>query len=129
MICLKTISQNLEKHQWNDRVILIFSNDKSSSELEKQIDLFQKEKVGLEERKLKIYQFSEGDYKFSFFDSWKKSTLNLKRFFDKEESFKIVLIGLDGGIKLKQNIILTPEKLFAIIDGMPMRKRELKNKN
>ena len=92
-------------------------------------DLFQKEKVGLKERKLKIYQFAEGDFKYGFFDSWKKSTLNIKRFFEKEESFKIVLIGLDGGIKLKQNTILTPEKLFAIIDGMPMRKRELKNKN
>lgn len=129
MIGLKTIGQKLEKHQWNDRVILIFSNDKSSSELEKQVDLLQKEKVGLEERKLKIYQFAESDFKFGFDDSWKKSTLNLKRFFDKEESFKIVLIGLDGGIKLKQNTILTPEKLFAIIDGMPMRKREIRNKN
>ena len=37
-----------------------------------------------------------------------------------------LLIGLDGGIKLRQNSILTKEKLFAIIDGMPMRRRELK---
>ena len=129
MIGLKTISQNLEKHQWNDRVVLIFSDDKSSSKLKKQVDLFQKEKVSLEERKLKIYQFAEGDFKYGFDDSWKKSTIKTKRFNDKEESFKIVLIGLDGGIKLKQNTILTPEKLFIIIDGMPMRKRELKIKN
>lgn len=129
MTGLKTISQNLKKHQWNDRIVLIFSDDKSSSKLKKQVELFQKEKAGLEERKLKIYQFAEGDYKFDFDASWKKSSLNTIRFIDKEESFKIVLIGLDGEIKLKQNTILTPEKLFAIIDGMPMRKRELKNKN
>ena len=126
---MKTISQNLGKHQWNDRVVLIFSDDKSSSKLKKQVDLFQKEKVSLEERKLKIYQFAESDFKYGFDDSWKKSTIKTKRFNDKEESFKIVLIGLDGGIKLKQNTILIPEKLFIIIDGMPMRKRELKIKN
>ena len=40
-----------------------------------------------------------------------------------------MLIGLDGGIKLEQIQILSAEKLFAIIDGMPMRKREIRKNN
>jgi hypothetical protein len=36
---------------------------------------------------------------------------------------------LDGKIKLEQSTILSTEKLFTIIDGMPIRKREIRNKN
>ena len=43
--------------------------------------------------------------------------------------FEISLIGLDGGIKLSQNEILTAEKLFGIIDQMPMRRIEVENNN
>ncbi|MDP5094209.1 MAG: DUF4174 domain-containing protein, partial [Polaribacter sp.] len=47
----------------------------------------------------------------------------------KNTPFKVMLIGLDGGIKLAQSTVLSKEKLFAIIDGMPMRKREIRNNN
>ncbi|MBG7611245.1 DUF4174 domain-containing protein [Polaribacter sp. BAL334] len=47
----------------------------------------------------------------------------------KKDVFTITLIGLDGGIKLEQNRVISSEKLFTIIDGMPIRKREIRNKN
>jgi hypothetical protein len=51
------------------------------------------------------------------------------------QGFEIVLIGLDGGIKLRQDS--SPEKdnlffadplaeLYALIDGMPMRRAEMR---
>ncbi|WP_369680359.1 DUF4174 domain-containing protein [Winogradskyella luteola] len=49
-----------------------------------------------------------------------------------DHEFKVVLIGLDGGMKLSQNNILTAENLFSKIDSMPLRNREIKtaiNKN
>jgi len=46
----------------------------------------------------------------------------------KSVSFKVVLIGLDGSVKLKQTEIITVEKLNGIIDAMPMRIKELQNR-
>jgi hypothetical protein len=43
-------------------------------------------------------------------------------------AFKVVLIGLDGGIKLQKNGQLTPEELFGTIDSMPMRRAEMNKK-
>jgi len=43
-----------------------------------------------------------------------------------KNQFTIILIGLDGGEKLRQTKPLDTTTLFAIIDGMPMRRQELK---
>lgn len=38
-----------------------------------------------------------------------------------------LLIGKDGGIKMKEDYPLVPEKVFDQIDGMPMRKAEMRD--
>ena len=41
----------------------------------------------------------------------------------------MVLIGLDGGVKLEKQEVLSMKELFSIIDAMPMRANELRNQN
>ena len=41
-----------------------------------------------------------------------------------DQAFSVVLIGKDGTQKLQQNEVLPIDKLFAVIDAMPMRRRE-----
>ena len=41
------------------------------------------------------------------------------------KSFKVTLTGKDGGEKYSSTKILTLDKLYAIIDAMPMRKEEM----
>jgi len=61
--------------------------------------------------------------------TWEDSKVMYQRFSDKQATLKIVLIGLDGGIKsVYRNEILKKEVLFEVIDGMFLRKQELKRK-
>ena len=46
-----------------------------------------------------------------------------------DTAFEVILIGLDGGEKLRQTKVLETDKLFAIIDGMPMRRSEIIKNN
>jgi hypothetical protein len=39
--------------------------------------------------------------------------------------FSVVLIGKDGGEKLRRKAPLTTRELFAIVDAMPMRRAEM----
>jgi Domain of unknown function (DUF4174) len=39
--------------------------------------------------------------------------------------FLVVLIGKDGGVKLRQDEPILAADLFALIDSMPMRKQEM----
>lgn len=42
-------------------------------------------------------------------------------------SFSVVLIGKDGGEKLRVNDVPDLQAVYAVIDGMPMRGREMSN--
>ena len=123
------VGQNLDRHRWENRVLLVFADDKSDEKMLKQNAILSKEKQGLTERKSKIYQFAKDKYATGFNAAWQISTIDKRKYLNKNDDFKVVLIGLDGGIKLKRTEILSTEKLFAIIDGMPMRRAEIKNRN
>ena len=129
---MKSISaQSLDDHLWKDRVVLIFSPDFQSGKGKDQFSILNKEKVELEDRKLIIYQLSP--------ETALKGTLPIddlvfikemyQRFSIPKDEFSVLLIGLDGGEKLKQSALLTTEELFGIIDRMPMRKNELRRRN
>ncbi len=44
------------------------------------------------------------------------------------KTFSVVLIGKDGGEKLRRTTPLSPEELFAIVDAMPMRRDEMRER-
>jgi len=124
-------AQNLSTHQWKNRLILILVNDTPPPELQGQLTEFRTHSVGIKERKLEIYQIQPNQFQrgLNTDNEWINSDELYKKYKSGDTPFEVILIGLDGGIKLTQNDILTCEKLFAIIDAMPMRRRELRRKS
>jgi hypothetical protein len=51
-----------------------------------------------------------------------------RRFHIAPNAFAVILIGKDGGEKLRSETPLTVEKLRATIDAMPMRQEEMRSK-
>lgn len=51
------------------------------------------------------------------------------RFRVENEAFCVYLIGKDGGIKVQGDTDTRLDDLFALIDTMPMRRNEMKNKH
>ncbi len=43
-------------------------------------------------------------------------------------AFSVALIGKDGGEKLRRTAPLAPAELFAIVDAMPMRRAEMRER-
>ena len=54
--------------------------------------------------------------------------LNLTEIIGKRPHFEIVLIGKDGGEKFSSPEPITPDRLFEIIDAMPMRRDEMRRR-
>lgn len=121
-------SQDLKKHQWKERVLLILTDNTNSQEFQTQIKALQNEKSNLIDRKLVIYQITPTHFKLGLFEEneW------IKRFIDdqdiklKSKPIEVILIGLDGAEKLRQHSFLTSNKLFVLIDSMPMRRAEIR---
>jgi len=124
-------AQNLNHHRWGNRLILVLINDISTPEYQKQIEEFKSQQKGMKERKLVIYHITPNRYKTGLKENnnWKKSTDLYFRFNKGEKDFEVILIGLDGEIKLRQEELLTCQKLFSTIDVMPMRRAEIRRGN
>lgn len=114
--------QDLSDHLWHDRLIIVYA-DFDNEEGKRQIELLRNEPELLKERKVKIYFRSRGAYRFNFGMSTEIST---KIEFDKP--FKVELIGLDGGVKFSSYKVEPISVFTDLIDTMPMRKNELRNK-
>lgn len=46
----------------------------------------------------------------------------------KREDFELLLIGLDGGVKFRQNEPVSHQELFSQVDQMPMRRQEMEKR-
>ncbi|WP_179343538.1 DUF4174 domain-containing protein [Winogradskyella ursingii] len=123
-------AQQLEKHRWKNRLVLIITDNVESKLLKDQIKELKNNNRGLEDRKLVTYIILPKKYKIEIQgdSSWIESSNLFERYNSENETFKVILIGLDGSIKLEQNNILAAKKLFSTIDAMPMRQSELKNR-
>jgi len=97
------------------RQLLIFGNEQHSLLVDKQATLFKEASGGVEERALKAILVRE------------KNPLYIK-YKVAPGTFTVILIGKDGTEKYRANKVVPMNELFAIIDAMPMRKAEVKNK-
>lgn len=127
---IKTQSQDLSSHQWNDRLVLILTDDTNNNTFQNQIDELYSDKQGLKDRKLVIYTVLRNQFKRDDMTNrgWVLSDDLYSKYKESEESIEILLIGLDGGVKLRQSEFLSNEELFGRIDQMPMRRNEIQRR-
>lgn len=117
----------LSRHLWNDRVLLIFSEDDKSDNYIAQLNTLLNNKKDMAERKLVYYTISRSYYKY-LNNPAIESDQPWKKYRKSDTLFSVQLIGLDGGMKVHRNSVIMADELFAIIDGMPMRRSELRRK-
>lgn len=135
LLCITALSmslngQNLKQHQWKHRVILIITNATENDNYKSQLEEFNIDNDAFKERKLIIYSILPEHYRLhdKSTSDWIKGSELYKAYSPKKVAFKVILIGLDGSVKLEQSDILTTQKLCLTIDAMPMRRSELRNK-
>ena len=122
------ISQDLREHQWKNRLVLLFDETTSSKAIQKELELFIDNAQALRERDLLLFQITPNQvYDIDTKVTQLKASEVYRRFNIAAEFKGVVLIGKDGGSKLQQPYHVKPQTIFTLIDGMPMRKREMRN--
>lgn len=127
-------AQDLNALKWKNRILIIKATKNNDLKFEKQLTEFKSQDNALKERKLVLYTMN--NQKLTIIDYTTDTTDTSKRLsddmmitiFSAKNEFEVILIGLDGSIKLRQMEVLSKEDLIAIIDAMPMRKSEIKNR-
>lgn len=120
-------ASELDRLKWKNRILLIFSSDADSSALLRQRQLLSRSPADVGERDLVIVEIIGGKA-----SALGQPGLGLdakalqKRYQAEGASFKVVLIGKDGGSKLERDRPIDSTELFRTIDAMPMRQSEMR---
>jgi hypothetical protein len=122
-------AQNIADFKWKKRLLILVANSVEDTSLKQQLRAFTSEGSHIKERDLVLILM---DKNHIYFDNGQISQLSLPetyRVLQLEKDFTgLVLVGKDGGVKLKTPFPVLPNKVFDLIDAMPMRKSELKNR-
>lgn len=124
----QTLPNNpLKPYQWKNRILLVFSQQ--PAQLQHQLSAWEADSNGLENRDLIIFsiqgnkaQLVGGEILHQKDTDWLYEQYNSGK-----KPFLVILIGKDGTEKLKSVDILSTDRLFAVIDAMPMRQQEMKD--
>lgn len=100
----------------NKRLLLIYADQANNTSLIQQQQLLKSNATGLNERDItvKVYLRSTSPKEFT------------KKYISSD--FTVILIGKDNGEKLRTHQIVTTKQLFSLVDAMPMRRQEMKDK-
>lgn len=114
-----TAPTTVEQYSWQKRLLIIFAGNADSAALSKQRATIKGSK-GFPERDLLVIEVIGNDVQ-GVGDS--ASALR-QRYGVKAGTFRVLLVGKDGGVKLDSHEPIESRELFKTIDAMPMRKQE-----
>jgi hypothetical protein len=121
----------LDQYQWKNRLLLLFAPDEEDRTYKLQLEELLKQERGLRERELLIFHIFPDSVKLPDGTvSGQADASNLrKHYVIPQKETATLLIGKDGGEKLRSRDLLTTERLFQTIDAMPMRRQEMKEQD
>ena len=115
-------AQSLSSLKWQKRIIVLMDATGDTKLRNAQLEVFKAVESELQERDLLIFCY---DGKQLLNQDLKPSPFKLSGV--KDLSYQgLILIGKDGGIKLKAAYPVSPQRIFPLIDSMPMRRAEMK---
>ncbi len=109
------LGQSLEELRWKNRVLLIFNAADAIAFSKQQENMIIDYQNGFTERDFLIVDADSEDPQHA-------------RFNVEPGDFTVILIGKDGGEKGRWQRPVKAEEIFSLVDQMPMRQREMREK-
>ena len=107
---------DLSEFLWTNRPVVVFADSPSDPRFVQQIELLERELDQLEERDIVVLTDA---------DPAAKSPLRTKL---RPRGFMLVLLGKDGGVRLRKPLPWTVRELSRVIDKMPLRQQEIRQR-
>ena len=103
----------LDELRWKKRILVISAPSTENAGYSQQRKFISQEQPEFKERDLVTIDLAQHPSNSTF------RALGLDA-----ATFTVLLIGKDGGVKLRSQTPVTPRELYELIDAMPMRQRE-----
>jgi len=131
--CSMGQTADLSSYKWKNRIIILLAPNSSHKKLQSQLKDFEQWDIAqFEDRDLQAWLVTNEE-SIKLLNSGRPPA-SLRQTLDKQygltpNSFHFILIGKDGGIKMQKSTIVKQLTVNQLIDSMPMRQAEMKDKN
>jgi hypothetical protein len=117
---------DLTAYQWKNRLLIVFSPAENDLVYQSFDEQLQRRAQEIGDRDLLIFHvFESGEGRVTHLPLNKGQVLFLRREFSILSGQRVViLIGKDGEVKLRRALPVDLSEIFSVIDAMPMRQRE-----
>jgi len=122
---------DFDDYRWNKRPLFIFSPTGDREDYGKQLRDLSSRKNAIDDRDMIVHLVLEKGNSFAGDLPLEREAVRQLRdkFAVSPLDFLVILMGKDGGVKLRRKEYTAMSDIFDLIDGMPMRKREMREKN
>jgi len=130
--CSRAQIESLNDFQWKNRLLIIYAMSDNRSQLENQLTYIENAKNDYQERDLKVIILQNQEvtiWNSSATHQLESNQIIKDLNISSEKSYQNLLIGKDGGVKLRKDTPISNQELFNTIDAMPMRQREMHDRN
>ncbi len=120
---------DLATYTWKNRLLLVFATGEEET-YQNFMEKLQGQEDQITDRDLIILSiFESGESRLGDSPIDQHSAASLRnRFSIQPGQFIVVLVGKDGGEKLRRNSEVELKEIFSLIDSMPMRQREMRER-
>ena len=113
-------------YAWEYRPVYIFAPTESAAELTAQIDLFMPRRTEMLDRNMALIAVTD-KAEVIFGPEQPYTSPELRRAYNiAPTEFTVILVGKDTGVKRRHVGVIDPDLIFIQIDGMPMRRQEMR---
>jgi hypothetical protein len=121
---------DLDALRWKNRVLVLFSPSESDVSFQLQKQGLASSTEGVLDRELMVLEIIEkGQSRAGNQLLSQKSVQNIRRRLGVQAGpFQVLLIGKDGGVKLRSSEPVSVKDIFGLIDSMPMRQQEMESR-
>jgi hypothetical protein len=120
----------LDELRWKNRVLIAFSPEESHLSYRRQLQEWQRSEDAMRERQIVFIPLVAGEPAEVLGRTISPDLQRdlRRRFGASAAGFTVILLGLDGGVKLRRTTPVEAIELIRLVDSMPMRQQEMRQR-
>ena len=118
MLSTPVMAGLLDQYKWEKRLLIVHAPSIDNHFYKQQLSEYRLNEAGVEDRDMKLITLIANE-PLDDYDQW------VNAFHFDENGFAVVLVGKDGTEKQRWDDPVMMNRIFQIIDSMPMRQREM----
>lgn len=129
LITGNALAYDLSQHRWQNRLLFLVSDSAADPRLTAQREVIETLRDEVVDRDLVVFELFTGSGNVDGLALGADDVAGLRRQLGVAPGDRqLILIGLDGGIKRRGELDTELQAVFGQIDGMPMRRQELRER-